>query len=77
MPVSLSIKQVPDRIVARLRDRAKQNHRSLQGELLVILEQSTGRESIDIDELGRAARTLGLRTPSGSARMIREDRDAR
>ena len=31
MPVSLSIKNVPDDLAQRLRERAKRNHRSLQG----------------------------------------------
>jgi plasmid stability protein len=31
MPVTLSIKNAPDDIVARLRERAAKNHRSLQG----------------------------------------------
>ena len=31
---NLSIKNVPEEVVARLRERARGNHRSLQGELL-------------------------------------------
>jgi plasmid stability protein len=38
MPVNLSIKGVPDAIAARLRARAARNHRSLQRELMVIVE---------------------------------------
>lgn len=38
MPVNLSIKNVPDALAARLRERAERNHRSLQGELMAILE---------------------------------------
>ena len=33
---NLSIKNVPDDVVARLRERARVNHRSLQGELLAL-----------------------------------------
>ncbi len=33
---NLSIKNVPDDVVARLRERARGNHRSLQGELLAL-----------------------------------------
>lgn len=40
MPVTLTIKQVPDRIAERLRLRAAATHRSLQGELLAILESA-------------------------------------
>ena len=38
MPVSLSIKAVPDALVERLRHRAAGNHRSLQRELMAIVE---------------------------------------
>jgi plasmid stability protein len=38
VPVHLSIKNVPDALAARLRERAERNHRSLQGELMAILE---------------------------------------
>jgi len=40
MAVNLSIKNVPPSIVQQLRKRAQKNHRSLQGELLTILEES-------------------------------------
>jgi plasmid stability protein len=38
MPVNLSVKNVPDALAAKLRERAERNHRSLQGELMAILE---------------------------------------
>ena len=38
MPVNLSIKGVPDPIAAGLRARAARNHRSLQRELMAIIE---------------------------------------
>jgi hypothetical protein len=44
MPVNLSIKQVPDELAERLRRRAARNHRSLQRELLTILEATIGNE---------------------------------
>ena len=40
MTVNLSIKNVPDELADRLRERAKRNHRSLQGELLSLLEDA-------------------------------------
>ncbi len=46
MPVNLSIKNVPDDLAERLRQRAKRNRRSLQGELLAMLELLEG----DADE---------------------------
>jgi hypothetical protein len=38
MPVNLSIKNAPDQLVQRLRERAERHHRSLQGELMAIIE---------------------------------------
>lgn len=38
MPVTLSIKNVPDAVARKLKARAKRNHRSLQGELLALVE---------------------------------------
>ena len=78
MPVDLSVKKVPDYVAERLRARAKRNHRSLQGELLTILEESVGPlRTRTIQEAFENAQRLGLRTPDESAQMIREDRDGR
>ncbi len=40
MPVNLSIKEVSDATADRLRARAERNHRSLQGELMAIIERA-------------------------------------
>jgi antitoxin FitA len=40
VPVTLSIKYVPDHVAQRLRERAARHHRSLQGELLAIVEEA-------------------------------------
>jgi plasmid stability protein len=78
MPVNLSIKNAPDEIVRRLRERADRHHRSLQGELLAILEASVRfEERLSPEDLLAEVHRLGLRTPSESAAMIRADRDAR
>ncbi len=37
---TLSIKDVPDDLAERLRQRASRNHRSLQGELMAIIQQA-------------------------------------
>ncbi|MFN7752144.1 MAG: FitA-like ribbon-helix-helix domain-containing protein [Pseudomonadota bacterium] len=42
MPVNLSVKNVPDALAQRLRERARRNRRSLQRELLAILEEAAG-----------------------------------
>lgn len=40
MGVNLSIKDVPEALAQSLRERAARNHRSLQGELMSIIEQA-------------------------------------
>jgi len=77
MPTSISIKNVPDEIVARLRERARKNHRSLQGELLSLLEEAVTAESLDVDELARQLRALELSTPDEATELVRELRDER
>ncbi|MBU2623716.1 MAG: Arc family DNA-binding protein [Proteobacteria bacterium] len=75
--MNLSIKNVPDDLAEELRRRAAKNHRSLQGELLMILEESVARNrGLSPSELLKDIRSAGLRTPSESARFIREERDA-
>ena len=43
--MNLSIKNVPEEVVAALRARAKANHRSLQGELLTIIEAAVPKRA--------------------------------
>jgi plasmid stability protein len=76
MPVDLSIKRVPDELVQRLRKRAAMNHRSLQGELMAMLEEHVTQEDrLTPGQLVDLNRALGFRTPSESLEMIRADRD--
>jgi plasmid stability protein len=79
MSVNLSIKNVPDELANRLRERAEQSHRSLQGELMTILTEAIGRqtERWSVEEVRRRVGALGLQTPAEAASMVREDRDAR
>ena len=78
MSVNLSIKNVPDHVAEELRRRAAKHHRSLQGELLAILEQSVAEERLLTPaELLRKIKASGLHTPAESARFIRTDRNAR
>ena len=78
MPVNLSIKNAPDEIVARLKERAAKHHRSLQGELLAIIEEAvrTPRRLTPKDVLAEVRR-LGLRTPAEAVTIVRSSRDGR
>ncbi|MBI2171152.1 MAG: Arc family DNA-binding protein [Chloroflexi bacterium] len=71
--MSLSIKNVPDELAQKLRERAKRNHRSLQGELLAMLEE--GAEKLTVEEVSEWVKASGLKTASNSVEIIREDRD--
>ncbi len=67
MSVDLSVKKVPDDVAERLRARARQNHRSLQGELLSILEEAAEvRNTMTIEELLERGRERRLITPDES-----------
>ena len=44
MDVNLSIKAVPQELAERLRRRAERHHRSLQGELMAIIEAAAAEE---------------------------------
>jgi plasmid stability protein len=71
----LSIKNVPNDVVERLRRRAERNHRSLQGELLAIIETAVREEQLATPrEILDEVRKLGLKTPSETAAIIRADR---
>ena len=78
MSVNLSIKNVPNEIVHRLRQRAERHHRSLQGELLAIIKAAAeeNHPATPADILAEVRR-LGVHTPAESAALIRADRDAR
>jgi plasmid stability protein len=78
MPVKLSIKNAPDQMVRRLRERAERHHRSLQGELMAIIEEAVREDrSATPAEILAEVRRLGVHTPSESASIIRADRNGR
>jgi plasmid stability protein len=90
MPVNLSVKNVPDALADKLRSRALRNHRSLQRELISILEHATrdgsassgvtagpGTGRMTIEKLAERARTLFPKGSPSSIEIIREQRDGR
>ncbi len=77
MSVNLSVKSVPDALVEKLRERARRHHRSLQGELMVILEAAASPAKVSLAEAEERLAALGLRTGDESVAWLREERDAR
>ncbi|MDX1623468.1 MAG: Arc family DNA-binding protein [Gemmatimonadota bacterium] len=79
MSVNLSIKNVPEEWAERLRERAARSHRSLQGELMAILEGalSEERRPLTPEEALERVRDLELETGPEAEEMVRADRDAR
>ncbi len=70
MPVSLSIKAVPDALVERLRRRAAGNHRSLQRELMALIEAA-------VQSPPRGSRTsLAADSPQAGALKLSESEAA-
>ncbi len=75
---TVTIRNLDEDVVGRLKEKAKQNHRSLEAELRVILADEARRLT------GKEARALADRvaamTPEGvqqtdSVELLREDRD--
>jgi plasmid stability protein len=78
MPINLSIKNAPDDVVQRLRERAERHHRSLQGELMAIIEAAVGEDRPATPaEILAEVRRLGLHTSREATAIVRADRDAR
>jgi plasmid stability protein len=90
---NLSIKNVPDAVVKALRERARRNHRSLQGELLALVTRMTaepggsandlaaeGTVGVDIEVIAREHRgrlPQPVAEAPQSTEIVRAERDAR
>jgi plasmid stability protein len=74
---SLSVKNVSDETLKLLRARADRNHRSLQQELLAIVEAAAFADSeLTVDDLAQYVSDIGLSTSADLSLWIRELRDA-
>ena len=75
---SVTIRNLDDEVVARLKDRAKANKRSLEAELRAILSETAHRPSRE--EFRKLAARIRAMTPdvpqTDSTLLIREDRDS-
>ena len=73
MTVNLSIKNVPDDVAERLRRRAEANHRSLQRELLALVEQAAGATPAPLRVRESEARYAVPPPPSGDELLAELD----
>jgi len=75
---NVTIRNLDDEVVARLKERAKANKRSLEAELREILTRSA--EVMTEDEFRQLAERISAMTPdvpqTDSTLLIREDRDS-
>ena len=73
----LLVRDLDPAVVARLKEQARQNHRSLQGEVKAILEQAAATATRDeaLAMIDKWQRRWGDRVFSDSTQLIREDRD--
>lgn len=90
MGVSFSVKNIPEAVAESLRVRAERNHRSLQGELMAILEAAACEDlparpravdkrashSVE-DSLQRLRVLFPVGSEASSTRLIRQMRDGR
>jgi plasmid stability protein len=79
--VTVTIKNIPEQIYERIKAQAKSNHRSLNGEILTILEQAVSLPPIDVQatlERARKVRELTANytvTAEEIEKMINEGRE--
>jgi plasmid stability protein len=79
--VTVTIKNIPERIYERIKAQAKSNHRSINGEILSILEQAISLPPMDVQatlERARKVRELTANytvTADEIEKMINEGRE--
>lgn len=56
--VTITIKNIPEEIYERIKTKAKVNHRSINGEILSILEQAISIPPIDVEETLKRAKKI-------------------
>ena len=72
----LLVRDLEKNTVERLKRRAKRHHRSLQGEVKMILDEAARMSMEDARALAEKIRaSLAGRTFSDSAELIRQDRE--
>ena len=71
MPINLSVKNVPAALASKLRERAERNHRSLQGELMAILESAASDPQVERANTTGATYDIGSTIPAADRLLDR------
>jgi plasmid stability protein len=78
MTVTMELRDLPERLVEQIKLRAVRHGRTPEQEAQALLEKAlVSKAIISPRQILAEARAAGIRTPSESVRMVREDRDAR
>lgn len=59
---NFTLKNIPDGLYDKVRERAERNHRSINGEIISILDEATGLRLVNRDGILARARELRART---------------
>lgn len=62
MATNFTLKNIPEELYEKVKERAERNHRSINGEILSLLDAATAPKPLDLDELLAKARELRGRT---------------
>lgn len=73
---TLTVRDIPDRVYDRLRERAAMHRRSMSNEIVVLLEQSLLPQPIDADTLLAEAEAVHARFPEPLPDLIAEGKRA-
>lgn len=64
MATTITVKKIPKGLYDKLRKRAEQNHRSINGEIIAIFENVLSAKRIDLKDILVSARALREKTRS-------------
>ena len=62
MATNFTLKNIPEDLYGKVKERAERNHRSINGEIITILSAATASKHISADEILARARALRAQT---------------
>lgn len=67
---TLTVRDIPSRVYERLRDQARQNHRSMSGEIVILLERALLPRPVDTEALIAEAEAFHARFPDALPDLV-------